>query len=78
MSTARDVQQWWHTSYILATLANAHRDHKKHPRPFHPKEFHPHEVAKLRGGSSALRLNREETKAALRAVFIDRRIPNYG
>jgi RecB family exonuclease len=41
MVESRRREAWQHTSAVLATLANIHRDPKKKPRPFTTQEFHP-------------------------------------
>jgi len=48
MAQARSQETWNHTSSILALIANAHRDPRKH-RAFKPQDFHPH----VRAGASA-------------------------
>lgn len=41
MVDAHRKEAWQHTSAVLATLANIHRDPKKKPRPFRPSDFQP-------------------------------------
>ncbi len=45
MAEARSQERWLHTSALMALIANAHRDPKKH-RTFTPADFHPHELKK--------------------------------
>lgn len=40
---------WQQTAAILATLANAHRDQKKHPRAVQPADCNPLEPKRPRG-----------------------------
>jgi hypothetical protein len=42
MAEARSKLEWSQTSSLLALLANAHRNAKKHPSPFKPADFNPH------------------------------------
>jgi hypothetical protein len=41
MAEGRSRAAWDHTAYVVATLANVHRDPKKRPRPYEPEDFHP-------------------------------------
>ena len=41
MAEAHRKEAWQHTSTIIATLANIHRDPKKKPKPFSPSDFQP-------------------------------------
>ncbi len=41
MSQSKRREAWQHTSAILATLANIHRDPKKRSRPFSSNDFNP-------------------------------------
>ena len=45
MAEARLEQQWAHTSSLMALIANAHRDPKKHG-PFKPRDFDPTQSSK--------------------------------
>ena len=46
MTEAKRREAWQHTSAILATLANIHRDPKKKPRPYSQDDFNPVASAK--------------------------------
>ena len=41
MVNAKRREAWTHTSSVLATLANIHRDPKKKPRAFTSNDFNP-------------------------------------
>jgi len=41
MAEARRREAWQHTSSMIATLANIHRDPKKKPRPYAASDFQP-------------------------------------
>jgi len=41
MAEARSRDNWARTSAVLALIATAHRDPKKHPAPFRPADFDP-------------------------------------
>ena len=47
MSDGRDRQLWVHTSFVLAMLANVHRDPKK-GRAMRPADFNPYADADAR------------------------------
>ena len=66
MVEANRKEAWQHTSAVLATLANIHRDPKKKPRPFTAADFQP---------LAAKRAPRNPTQADIRilkTVFVDR------
>jgi hypothetical protein len=41
MAEAKRREAWQHTSSLIATLANIHRDPKKKPRPYSANDFQP-------------------------------------
>ena len=41
MTDARRQEDWAHTAWLAAMIANANRDTKKRPRPFQPRDFNP-------------------------------------
>jgi len=69
MAEARRKHDWSMTSSMMALIANAHRDPKKHG-PFKPTDFDP-----------TSRFNAQPIKTGvgvLRDVFIDKRVPLAG
>lgn len=46
----QDEIDWNHTSAIMATLANIHRDPKRRAKPFSPNEFHPYRAKRITSG----------------------------
>lgn len=69
MAEARQKHDWSQTSSLMALIANAHRDPKKHG-PFKPTDFDP----TSRSQSQPLRVD----VAVLKDVFIDKRVPPRG
>ncbi|MBE3133285.1 MAG: hypothetical protein IMZ55_07410 [Acidobacteria bacterium] len=61
MAEGRDRAAWQHTSAVLAMMANANRDAKKHPRPFVPADFDPY----ARGRPKPRRPKRAASKSEL-------------
>jgi hypothetical protein len=57
MAEGRGLDNWWHTSSLMALIANVNRDPKK-GRAYKPKDFDPY--ARLRSESQ-----RQATKADL-------------
>lgn len=47
MAESRGKFEWSQTSSLLALLANAHRNAKKHPTPFKPNDFDPFAVEQV-------------------------------
>jgi hypothetical protein len=66
MADARQKHDWSMTSSLMALIANAHRDPKKH-RPFKPADFDPSIQSQARSIRAGV--------GVLRDVFIDRRVP---
>jgi len=69
MAEARQKHDWSMTSSIMALIANAHRDPKKHG-PYKPTDFDP-----------TSRTTTQSIKAGvgvLKDVFIDRKVPPRG
>jgi hypothetical protein len=64
MAEGRSRAAWDHTSYVVATLANIHRDHKRRARPYEPEEFHP-----LRGRARRPPPTERITVGELRAIL---------
>lgn len=67
MVKAKRLEQWQHTSSIMALIANCNRDPKKKNRPFQPRDFNPYMQKK-----NVLRLPKKEAFSILKTVFIDR------
>ncbi len=60
-------EAWQHTSSLLATLANIHRDPKKKPRPFTASDFQP------RAWQTSVRKQPQTNLRILKQVFVDRK-----
>lgn len=45
MAEGKDRRLWDHTSMILWTLSEPHRDPEARSKPYAPWEFHPYELA---------------------------------
>lgn len=66
MAETHRSEAWQHTSSIIATLANIHRDPKKKPRPYSARDFQPGPPAKESPKPMA-------DISVLKAVFVDRK-----
>lgn len=71
MNEGRERAHWWHTSSVVATIANANRT-KKSKKVYHAKDIHPWEVADRK------RRLKDRSKAdnklgfkVLKAAFVD-------
>jgi len=42
MAEGRSKALWTHTSTVIATIAEVHRDRNKRPEPFSPIDFNPY------------------------------------
>jgi len=70
MTEARLDADWNHTSAVLAMLANAHRDPKKH-RAFTPDDFHP--LRNRRRGGNGIPLTTKNIRL-LKKAYIERKL----
>jgi hypothetical protein len=68
MHVAKERSDWWHTSYLMAHIANVHRDARKHPTPYQPRAFHPYEIQQ---GTNSQKLHRQASMDLLKRTFID-------
>ena len=66
MTEAKRREAWQHTSSVLATLANIHRDPKKRSRPYAATDFQPVDAR----GHSSKPVNADIQ--ILKRVFVDR------
>ena len=66
MAEANLQQEWAHTSSLMALIANAHRDPKKHG-PFKPHDFDP-----TRSGKREPVIEQVDV-SILKDVFVDRK-----
>jgi len=68
MADGRGRHDWAQTSNILALIANANRDKKKHPRPFGPDDFDPHAAGNKRRGVAVTAENIGELRGHFEAM----------
>lgn len=66
MAEARQKHDWSMTSSLMALIANAHRDPKKHG-PFKPTDFDPTSRTHAQPIAAGI--------GVLKDVFIDKRVP---
>lgn len=67
MAEAAVAERWNHTAALLALIANAHRSSRR--RPFTPQDFHP--------AGRPPRTQASADLSILRAVFVDRHLPEH-
>ncbi len=67
MVDAHRREAWQHTSSVLATLANIHRDPKKKPKPYSATDFQPTFLSVPKPDAPKVEIR------VLKRVFIDRK-----
>ena len=58
MSRSKQDDEWNHTAFIVAQLANCHRDSKKRKKPYKASEFHPFSKKKKKSKKKRQELGR--------------------
>jgi len=66
MAEGRGRFEWGRTSSLMALVANAHRDSKRH-RPYRPKDFDPYRCEEPEKPTTKLK-----DLSILKAIFVDK------